>query len=883
MTPLRWIRTLLTRGRMVRDVSEEIELHLEEKTAELMAAGYSRSDATAAARRAFGNVALVREESRDVWRWRSLADAVTDVRYAARQLRRSPSFAAAAILTLAIGIGVNTAVFSVVQGIVFRPLPFPRPEALVSVESIDVRGGRHRETLSYFTFFEFRRSGVFDRVVSYRDFDVTLTGGDLPVHLAGMVVSWDLFDLLEVTPALGRGFLPSEEAPGARVVVLSHDVWTSQFGSNPAVVGRSVLIDGEPTTVVGIAPAGFTFPIQGQRVQVWTTLARDASSATLTPITEQRGARLLNAIARLRDGMSLEQAQAQLDAVAGRLATEYPDSHKNLPATELRPELERLLGSARAPLLILWGAVALVLLIACANTASMLLARTADRQRELAVRLAIGGSRRRIVRQLVTENLVVACTGAAVGVLAAFAIVRAAIVMVADFLPRAEQVGVDGAALAFTIGLALLTTVLVSVPPALWIGRTDFGGSMSGIRGSTETQERVRSGLVVAQVSIGLVLVCGASVLTAAFLHLTKRDLGFRPENLVSFRVELPRYSTTAQVDFIDRLLARVSAMPGVASTTAAMPLPLTGDEIVVSFNIEERPTGPSERPFANMALVTPGYFETIGAPLLEGRDFTEDDDERHPRVLVVNRAFADRFFPGQRAIGKRIESGASSSRDPRPRPVFREIVGIVGNVRQSIGGKEPEPIYYFPYKQLAWGPPSLVVRTARPATAIVGDVRGLVASLDPQLPVYGVKTLSGMLATGMSGPRFLTALMGSFAAIGLMLTATGLYGLLAYSVSRRTREIGVRMALGASRTGIVSMILRRALLLIGIGVVVGGAGAIAGRKLMEPIMFAFDSNHPFAWLSGAIAAVILTALAAAWPPAMRAAAIDPCRSLRAE
>jgi putative ABC transport system permease protein len=470
-----------------------------------------------------------------------------------------------------------------------------------------------------------------------------------------------------------------------------------------------------------------------------------------------------------------------------------------------------------------------------------------------------------------------------VGILVAIGIVRAAIPMLADQLPRVAQAGVDGTALVFTIGLALLTAMLVSVPPALWIGRTDFTGPTSGVRGTTETQEHVRSGLVVAQVSIGLVLVCGASVLTAAFLHLTKRDLGFRPENLVSFRVELPGYSTDAQIEFMDRALEAVRARPTVSAATAALPLPLTGNEMVVSFNIEERPSGPSDRPSSNMALVTPGYFKTIGTPVLEGRDFTEDDDHRHPRVLVVNRAFADRFFPGQRAIGKRIASGATSSRDSGSGPVFREIVGIVGNVRQSIGGKDPEPIYYFPYKQLSWGPPSLVVRTTLPAGTIVGDIRSLVASIDPQLPVYGVKTLSGMLDTGMAGPRFLTTLMGSFAVIGLVLTSTGLYGLLAYSVSRRTREIGVRMALGASRSVVVTMILRRALVLIAIGVVVGGAGAIAGRRLMEPILFAFSSNHPLAWLFGAIATVILTALAAAWPPAVRAASIDPCTSLRAE
>ena len=351
MNALRWIRQLLTRGRMARDVADEIDLHLEEKIDELMAAGLTRAAASAAARRAFGNVTLVREESLDVWRWRPLDDVLGDIRYAVRQLRRAPSFAGAAILTLAIGIGANSAVFSVVDTVVLRPLPFPSPDRLVSVELMSIRGTPHPDSLAYFTFFELRRAAVVERIACYRDSGVTLTGGDLPVHLQAMVVSWDLFDLLGVAPALGRGFLPEEEAPSARVVVLSHEVWRTQFGGDPAIVGRSITLDGEPNTVVGVAPAGFTYPIERRPIQIWTTLARDASSQTVQPITEQRGARLLNAVARLPPGMSIDQARAQLDGVTARLAAEYPDSNKNLPATYVRPELHRLLGDARGPIL----------------------------------------------------------------------------------------------------------------------------------------------------------------------------------------------------------------------------------------------------------------------------------------------------------------------------------------------------------------------------------------------------------------------------------------------------------------------------------------------------------------------------------------------------
>jgi putative ABC transport system permease protein len=872
---------------MDRDLADEIELHLQEKIDELTADGMTRPAAVAAARRAFGNVTRVREDSREIWRSRIVHDVASDVRYAVRQLRRTPSFAAAAILTLAIGIGANSAIFSIVNAVVFRPLPFHQPAAIVSVHSMNVRTTPQPTSLAYFTFFEFRRAAVFERIASYRDTSLTLTGRDLPVQLDGQIVSWELFDVLKVPPLLGRGFLPSEEAPGARVVVLSHDTWQAHFGSDPGIVGRSIIIDDEPTTVVGVAQKGFTYPIRSQPVQIWTTLARDASSPTVQAITEQRGNRLLNAVARLATGSSLEQAQARLDAVAARMAAEYPDTHKNLPATYVRSELETLVGPAREPILILWGAVALVLLIACANIANMLLARTADRQQELSIRVAIGGSRGRVVRQLLTENLTIALTGALVGVAGAVAVVRVLVAMTSDYLPRAAGVEVDGGVLAFSVGLALLVTVLVSVPPALWIGKAGLGRSLgSGSRAVTGKQERVRGALVVAQVSVGLILISVAGILGAGFVQLTRRDLGFRPDSLLTFRVELPgaRYTTDRQIAFLGGLIERLEAAPGVTSAAVGMPLPLTGNEMSVSFNIEERPTGPSERPSSNMALVSPGYFHTIDTPIVAGRSFTDDDDGNHPRVLIVNKAFADKFYPEGNAIGKRIASGATSNRDARGTdPIFREIVGIAGNARQDAAGRDATPIYYFPYKQMPWGPPSVLVRTSLPLSAIVPDIRRIAAELDPQVPVHGVKTLTAMFATGMAAPRFLTVLMSSFAAIGLLLTATGLYGLLSYAVSRRTREIGVRVALGASRSSIVSMILGRALMLIAIGTVLGGVGMLAGRVLLQRLIFLFDAPHPLAWLVAAVAMVTLTAVAAAYPPARRAASIDPTTALRIE
>jgi putative ABC transport system permease protein len=883
---MNWIRVLLARRQHERDLSDEIAQHLDEKVEALMAAGVSRREAELAARRAFGSVALTSERGRAVWRWTLVEDFWADARYAARQLRRTPSFAAAAILTLALGLGANTTIFSVMHAIVLQPLPFPEPERLMAVQLLDIRGGPHPAAFAYYTFFEFRRAQVFERMTSYRDTGLTLTGRDVPVALSGQIVSAEFFDVLGVTPVLGRGFVAAEEQAGTRVVVLSHEVWTTHFNADPSILDRPVSLGGQPFTVVGIAPAGFNFPVRPRPLQFWTTLAHDASSPSGAPLTEQRGARTLDVIARLRPGMSIDEAHARMDALAAGLAKREPDTNRNQPATYVRPELHRMLGEMRQPMLLLWGAVGLVLLMACANLANMLLARTADRERELGVRLAIGGSRARVVRQLLTENLLLALLGGAAGVLVAMGAVRALVPLVAENIPRAAGVSIDATVLAFTVGLAMVTSVLVSIPAALWVRRIDVNpGRPSTSRGGTDVHEGVRSVLVVAQVSAGLVLLSGASLLAASFLYLTTRDPGFRPEGLLAFNVSLPgaRYKTEGQVRFIEQLLERLRATPGVTAAAAATPLPFEGHEMTVAFNLVDRPSPPSERPRSDMAIVTPGYFAAIGTPVIAGRDFSEQDDDSHPRVIVVNQAFADRFFPGERVIGRRIEPGASSPADARyGGSTLREIVGVVGNARQDTLGRSPDPIYYFPYKQLVWGLPALVVRTSLTGTAIETDLRTAVASLDSEAPVHTVRTLSRMMASGVAVPRLLTLLMGSFSAIALLLTATGLYGLLAYAVMRRTREIGVRLALGATRGRVVGMVLTRALVLVAIGVPLGALGALAVQALLRAVIFTPTSGGP-GLLIAATAVVVLTATAAACAPALRAASIDPVRALRSE
>ncbi len=879
---MNWIRNLFRRRQIDRDLAEEIRQHLQEKADELVAAGVPPEEAAFAARRQFGNTALIEERGREAWRWETVEGFLADLRCAFRQLRRSPSFTLAVVVTLALGIGANTAVFSVVNAVVLRPLPFPEPQRLVAVESMETRGTAHPTNLSYPTFFDFRKENkVFDHIVCYRDDEVILNGVGAARHLSGQIVSWDLFAMLQVQPALGRGFVPEEEKRGERVAVLSHQLWKEQFGGDPAIAGKSILLDGQPYTVVGVAPAGFNFPVRNRQVHVWTTLARDASSSTITPITEQRGARLLDVTARLKTGVSVAQAHAQMDTVADALARQYPDENKNTPATYVRPELERMVGDAGGAMLILLGAVGLVLLITCANVANLLLARTTEREREFAVRLAIGAGRARVVRQLLAENLVFAVLGSAAGVVLASGLIRLGVPMAGDTIPRLLEASVDTRVLAFAVGLALLTSLLCTIPPALRIASMGFDSSLkSGTRTITDEHDRFRGTLVVAQIALGLVLLSGAAVLASAFLHLVRRDLGFRADHVLTFNITLPstRYNEQAQVDLYTRLLERLSHLPGVVSAAGGTPLPMTGSQIIISFDIQERPAPPSARPRSDMAFVTPGYFRTIGTPLHAGREFTEGDNADAPPVVIVNEAFAREFFPGGNAVGKLIRSGAASRRQGNP---MREIVGIAGNAKQS-PGPAPDPIYYLPYRQLPWGAPSVVVRTALPPLAIESSVRQVVASLDKEVPVYEVQTLEGIASSAIAPPRFLTYLLGGFAVIGLLLAAVGLYGVLAYSVLRRTREIGTRIALGADRRMILSMFLLRAMKLVIVGIALGLPGALAGERLLRGLLYGMAPSRPLL-MALTCGIVIVTAALAAYLPARRAASIAPMQALRSE
>ncbi|HEY7058177.1 MAG TPA: ABC transporter permease, partial [Vicinamibacterales bacterium] len=659
-------------------------------------------------------------------------------------------------------------------------------------------------------------------------------------------------------------------------------LWKTRFAGDAGIVGRTISLGREPYEVVGVAPPGFNFPVGGEQVQVWTSLAIDARSATVEPVTRQRGARMLSVMGRLREGVSIQQAQGQMDGVAASLVKQYPDENRRYPGVFLLPALDEVAGFARGPLLLLLGAVGLVLLLACANLANLLLSRTAEREREFALRLAIGAARSRIVRQVMTEALTLALIGGAAAVALAALLVNAAIPLVGTTVPRIQQTNVDGRVLGFALVLTLLTSALFSVAPAARLLRDGLNDPLKeGAHGTIRGPGRLGSTFVVVQIALGLVLLSGASLLMAAFVHVTRRDPGFQPERLLTFNIGLAgrEYAGPRRFEFYDQLLERLEQVPGVRSAALAMPLPLAGSSMSVGFDIDGRPTPRSARPSSDIAIVSPGFFQTAGIPLLQGRGFTEQDTSTSLPVLIVNRAFADKFFPGESAIGKRIRSGAIS--DNRG-PLMREIVGIVGNATQSPLASRPEPIYYFAYRQLAWCCPSAIVRADERPALLESSVRSVVESIDRQLPLFDVRTGDEIFSLGVTPVTFLTALMIGFAVIGLLLTATGLYGVLSCAVVQRTREIGIRIALGASRPAVLSVVLRQAAFLVGTGLIIGGAGSIAASRLIGGLFFGIRTGSPLLLLSAA-SVMLATVWLATYLPARRAASIDPMLALRSE
>jgi putative ABC transport system permease protein len=815
-----------------------------------------------------------------------------DLRFGLRTLRKSPGFTVIALFTLALGIGANTAIFSIVNAVMLKPLPFPESDKLVFMTSAFEKQGVTRNfATSYADFLDWRATAKsFTAMASYRDDSFTLAGLDQPLHISGMTVSGDFFSILGTQPLMGRGFTRDEEKPGTRVVVLSHDLWQSAFHGDRSIVGRAITLDKQSYTVVGVMPAGFAFPLDAEPPKVWRTLAVDSetkdpknSPAATSP--EQRGAHFLQVVARLKPDVPMDRAHEEMNVIARALAKQYPDSNSKFTAVGLTSELDHLVGKTRPRMVVLLISVGVVLLIACMNVANLLLVRASRRNREIALRAALGAKRIRVVRQMLTESFVLALGGAIIGIPMAMWALKLFIALNAQKLPRIQNAGLDGSVLLFTACIALLTSVVFGLVPALRASSPNLTEFMKEGRGTTASgsHQRLRGALVVMETAGGLVLLVVAGLLLRSFHRLLSVDPGLNPRNVLTLTFDLPetKYNDQQQMDFYTQLVSRVGNLPGVVSAGAVTPLPLSGNNAMITFQIEGRPVPKSEEPSADIEIATPGFFKTLNIPMLRGRDFSERDDTKAPGVVVVNEAFARKYFPNEDAVGKHITPGAANSGKPQ----VREIIAVVGNVKNRSLDAEDVPVYYIPSTQLNFGSMAVCLRTSNDPHSVASAVRNVVSSMDADLPVYDVKTMEEYLALSVATQRFNAMLLEAFASLALLLTGIGLYGVIAYAVAQRTHEIGVRMTLGASRSQVVRMVLKSGLQLTGIGVAAGLALSLIATKFatsFSSLLFGIKSTDVVTF-SVVVGMVTIVSLLACYIPAYRASKVDPMIALRYE
>ncbi|HKV13031.1 MAG TPA: ABC transporter permease [Thermoanaerobaculia bacterium] len=799
-----------------------------------------------------------------------------DVRFGLRTLLKSPGTTLAALLALALGIGANTAIFSVVNGVLLKPLPYPDSGELALVWEKNPELGFPRFTVAPPNFVDWsRQSRSFEHMAAIETTRFNLTGGEQPQAVQGARVSASFFRLLGVEPARGRGFRPEEDRPGAeRVAVISHGLWQSRFGSDPAVAGRPIQLDGQGYTVVGIAPEGFQFPSERQ---IWVPNTADLAS-------EGRGGHYLLVVARLKDGVSAEAAETEMSGIASQLEKAYPDSNTGW-GIDVIPLRENMVEDVRPALVILLVFVSFVLLIACANVANLLLARVAAREREIALRTALGAGRTRLIRQMLTETLVLFLAGGALGLLLAWWGTKALIALDPEGLPRTQEIGLDGGVLLFTLLVSLATGLLFGLVPALSAAGRQLAESLKeggralagGVRGRA-----VRNLLVAGQVALTLVLLVGAGLLIRSFARLQAVDPGFKSEGVLTVSYSLPQASyaePARQIAFTQQILERVKALPGVQSASTIFPLPLSGNGMVLAIAVEGRPEPPrNEVPSANVRAVTPEYFKTMGIPLLQGRSFTEREDDRAPRVAVINRAMANKIWPGESPLGKRFTFDDPGDADVK----WMTVVGVVGEVRHSAMNEEAGSEAYWSQLQDPMPDAALVVRTAKDPATLAGPVREQVKALDPNLPIDQIRTLEDLVSASLSQSRFKTVLLALFAGLALVLAAVGVYGVVSYTVAQRTHEIGIRMALGAQRRSVLRLVVGQGMVLVLAGVGAGLAGAWFASRYLEGQVYGVSAKDPVTFLAVPLV-LAAVALVANYLPARRATQVDPLVALRRE
>jgi predicted permease len=902
---MNWLRELARRLNMLlhrrqfdADLEEEMRLHLDLRQQQQIDRGAAPDDARAAARRKFGNVGSLREISHTAWGWEWLEQTAQDIRYAARMLRKSPGFAFVAIATMALGIGATTAIFSLVDATLLHPLPYPHPEQLVRIEDDLPGAGATDAGISIPEFHDLQRSGIFQYVVLEIFGSANLTGTSQPSRMQYAGVTPAYFAMLGVKPELGQTFDPKDQTPGFTLdVVISDGLWKRAFGSDPHVVGRSLRGDNDLYRVIGVMPPGFHDPgrtTDERNTEQWAALGFSDDPAQ-SPL---RSARFpLETVARLKPGLTIAAAQSQLDALVAALQEQFPDAY---PAgskwtVRLVPLKENLVGNVRQSLILLLGAVALVLVIGCVNVANLLLARASARSREMAVRQAMGAARKRLVRQLLTESLLLSLMGGVAGLVIVFCLKGFLLRLIPESLPRLNNLSINWTVMLIALAASIAAGIIFGLAPAMQAGRLDLANTLHtegrGSKGSAE-QTRTRRALVVTEFALSLVLMVAAGLLLRSFWDLYNAPLGFNPQRVMSVQLWLPSpndpktdaYGTAAQeAVFARELLRRSRLLPGVqeAALGAEPSIPLHHERNRSALTVEGRQIQDTQIPLVERSQVTPEYFHLLAIPLLRGRLFNNADNETAPQVAVINQAMAETYWPGEDPLGKRVKLGEGRPGvGQRPTKNWITIVGVIPDARtESLANATVPQIYLSLYQET---PKELAIflRGDLNASAMPERVRAMVQSIDPELPVYGAQTLNGAVTASMEQRRFSMDIVAAFAVTALLLAALGIYGVISYIVSERTRDIGIRLALGAQRATIMGMVLRQGLGLAAAGAALGLAGSVIVSHLMAGLLYGVSPTDliTFAGVTLVLAAV---ALAACYLPARRAMRVDPIVALR--
>jgi len=876
------------------EITEELAQHLEDEYEQALSRGLSPEEAQRAVLESLDTSDSLTRELKRVEqrvpqnpvpmgtqrRSNMIGEVGQDVRYGLRMLAKNPAFTAIAVLALALGIGANSAIFSVVDAILLRPLPYKNPDQLVMIWEEATHLGFPKDTPPVANFIDWReQASVFTGMSATAERSFNLTGVGEPERLDGRRVSANVFDVLGVRPIIGRTFVPEEDKPGTKVVLLNESLWKRRFNSDPGVIGRAITLNNESYTVLGVMPHSVRLPTSGKwHDQVWVPIAFSSEEAA------NRGAHYLSVIARLKPNVTLEQARAEMKTIAARLAQQYPDFNARRGAV-VNPLHEEIVGNMKAPLWILLGAVAFVLLIACANVANLLLARAAVRQKEIALRLALGADRLRLTKQLLVESMMLSLLGGAVGLGFAYAGLRVLTRFIPPDLANADTIAIDGKVLLFTLLIALVTGLIFGLAPASQASHFNLnetlneGGrdSGAGVRG-----KRLRNALVMAEVAVSVVLLIGAGLLINSFAHLRSLDPGFRADHLLALQVDLSQVNypdTARRITFLDEVVRRVQALPGVRSVAVAGNLPFTynGDSTIIA--VEGIPDPPMDQwPDVIFRTLGSGYFSTMGIPLVRGRDFNDQDTLDTPRGVIISEKTAKYYWPNQDPIGKHLKLGATNDDVP-----WNSVIGVVKDVRQNDFIAEPKMQMYFNYKQMKeTAPNALIVRTSVDPLTLAIPVRNAIWSVNKDQPVANIDSMEHIVAEAVARQRFSMLLLAIFAGLALVLAAVGIYGVMSYTVAQQTREIGIRIALGAKRRDVLAMTVKQGLRLVGLGLVIGLPSAFILTRVMSSLLFGISAADPITFLSISLV-VLAVALLASYIPALRATKVDPMIALRAQ